>query len=142
METPDSEHTRPDGATDTAVEAAGKMSEALEKLERARGHLYGFHQLVGEADLALDEVLDGLRECGEHEVAERLETELLGRNVIPGRWTFQIVEAFDDTYWEVFRAHERAVRDALVGGRRHVYESEMKERRRTHGRSGHEARPD
>jgi hypothetical protein len=142
METPDSEHTRPDGATDTAVEAAGKMSEALEKLERARGHLYGFHQLVGEADLALDEVLDGLRECGEHEVAERLETELLGRNVIPGRWTFQIVEAFDDTYWEVFRAHERAVRDALVGGRRHVYESEMKERRRTHGREGHEARPD
>jgi hypothetical protein len=142
METPDSEHTRPDGATDTAVEAAGKMSEALEKLERARGHLYGFHQLVGEADLALDEVLDGLRECGEHEVAERLETELLGRNVLPGRWTFQIVEEFDDTYWEVFRAHERAVRDALVGGRRHVYESEMKERRRTHGREGHEARPD
>jgi hypothetical protein len=142
METPDSEHTRPDGATDIAVEAAGKMSEALEKLERARGHLYGFHQLVGEADLALDEVLDGLRECGEHEVAERLETELLGRNVLPGRWTFQIVEEFDDTYWEVFRAHERAVRDALVGGRRHVYESEMKERRRTHGREGHEARPD
>jgi DNA-binding FrmR family transcriptional regulator len=142
METPDSEHTRPDGATDTAVEAAGKMSEALEKLERARGHLYGFHQLVGEADLALDEVLDGLRACGEDEVADRLETELLGRNVIPGRWTFQIVEAFDDTYWEVFRAHERAVRDALVGGRRHVYESEMKERRRTHGHEGHEARPD
>ena len=142
METPDSEHTRPDGATDTAVEAAGKMSEALEKLERARGHLYGFHQLVGEADLALDEVLDGLRACGEDEVAERLESELLGRNVIPGRWTFQIAEEFDDTYWEVFRAHERAVRDALVGGRRHVYESEMKERRRTHGREGHEARPD
>ena len=141
METPDSEHTRPEGASDAAVEAAGKMSEALEKLERARGHLYGFHQLIGEADLALDEVLDGLRACGEDEVADRLETELLGRNVIPGHWTFQIVEAFDDTYWEVFRAHERAVRDALVGGRRHVYESEMKERRRTHGLSGHEARP-
>jgi len=142
METPDDEHTRPEGAGDTAVEAAGKMSEALEKLERARGHLYGFHQLIGEADLALDEVLDGLRECGEDEVAQRLETELLGRNVIPGRWTFQIVEEFDDTYWEVFRAHEKAVRDALVGGRRHVYESEMKERRRTPGHEGHEARPD
>jgi hypothetical protein len=142
MKTPDSEHTRPEGAGDTAVEAAGKMSEALEKLERARGHLYGFHQLIGEADLALDEVLDGLRECGEDAVAERLESELLGRNVIPGRWTFQIVEEFDDTYWEVFRAHEKAVRDALVGGRRHVYESEMKERRRTHGHEGHEARPD
>ena len=142
METPDTEHTRPEGATDAAVEAAGNMSEALEKVERARGHLYAFHQLIGEADLGLDEVLEGLRACGEDEVAERLESELLGRNVIPGRWTFQIVEEFDDTYWEVFRAHERAVREALVAGRRHVYESEMKERRRTHGRSGHEARPD
>ena len=142
METPDTEHTRPAGATDTAVEAAGNMSEALEKVERARGHLYAFHQLIGEADLGLDEVLDGLRACGSDAVAERLETELLGRNVIPGHWTFQIVEEFDDTYWEVFRAHERAVRDALVGGRRHVYESEMKERRRTHGHEGHEARPD
>src|SRR3954470_19323188 len=141
METPDHEHTRPDGASDAAVYAAGKMSEALEKLERARGHLYGFHQLIGEADLALDEVLEGLRESGENDVADRLESELLGRNVIPGRWTFQIVEEFDDTYWEVFRAHERAVRDALVAGRRHVYESEMKERRRTHGHEGHEARP-
>ena len=142
METPDSEHTRPDGATDAAVEAAGNMSEALEKVERARGHLYAFHQLIGEADLGLDEVLEGLRESGEDGLADRLESDLLGRNVIPGRWTFQIVEEFDDTYWEVFRSHERAVRDALVAGRRHVYESEMKERRRTHGRSGHEARPD
>ena len=67
--------------------------------------------------------------------------DLLGRNVIPGRWTFQIVEEFDDGYWEVFRGHERAVREALTGGRRHVHEAGMKERRRTHGHPGHEARP-
>ena len=124
-----------------AVETAGKMSEALETVERARGHLYSFHQLIGEADFALDEVLERLRACGADDLAERLETELLGRNVSPGRWTFQIVEEFDDGYWEVFRGHERAVREALAGGRRHVYEAEMKERRRTHGRPGHEARP-
>ena len=82
---------------------AGKMSEALETLERARGHLYSFHQLIGEADRELDEVLEALRACGEEELAERLQTELLGRNVVPGRWTFQIVEEFDDGYWEVFR---------------------------------------
>ena len=140
-EEPDAGHLRPEGVSDEAVAAAGKMSEALESLERARGHLYSFHQLIGKADLELDEVLELLRACGEEELAERVRTDLLGRNVVPGRWTFQLVEEFDATYWEVFREHERAVREALVGGRRHVYESEMKERRRTHGRPGHESRP-
>ena len=135
------EHARPAGAGDDAVAAAGKMSEALETLERARGHLYAFHQLVGSADLQLDEVLEHLRACGADELAAALEHELLGRNVLPGRWTFQVVEEFDDDYMSVFRAHERAVRDALVAGRRHVQEAEMKERRRTHGAAGHEARP-
>ena len=137
----ENDHKRPDGAGDGAVAAAGKMSEALETLERARGHLYSFHQLVGETDLKLDEVLELLRENAANALADEIERDLLGRNVLAGRWTFQIMEEFDDGYWSVFRAHERAVRDALVGGRRHVYEAEMKERRRTHGHPGHSARP-
>ena len=115
---------------DNAVAAAGKMTEALETLERARGHLYSFHQLVGETDFKLDEVLELLRERGDDELADRLSRELVGRNVLPGRWTFQVIEEFDDGYWSVFREHERAFRDALVGGRRHVHEAELKQRRR------------
>jgi len=139
---PDDEHVRPAGASDEAIAAAGKMSEALETVERARGHLHSFHQLIGKADFELDEVLELLGECGAERLAERLRTDLVGRNVVPGCWTFQLIEEFDETYWAVFRAHEREVRDELAGGRRHVYESELKERRRTHGRPGHEARPD
>jgi hypothetical protein len=41
-------YRRPPGATDDAVLGAGKMPEALETLERARGHLYAFHQLLGD----------------------------------------------------------------------------------------------
>jgi hypothetical protein len=134
-------YERPAGATDDEVAAVGKLTEALETLERARGHLYSFHQLVGSSDLALDEVLELLRGSGHDDLAAELEADLVGRNVIAGRWTFQVVEEFDDGYHERFRAHERAVREALTGGRRHVYEAEMKERRRTHGRPGHEARP-
>jgi len=33
------------------------------------------------------------------------------------------------------------VRDELQQGARHVFEAEMKERRRTRGRTGHERRP-
>ncbi|MCW2995524.1 MAG: hypothetical protein JWQ18_3019 [Conexibacter sp.] len=138
MTTLDDAHARPDGASDAAVQTAGDMSEALEKVERARGHLYAFHQLIGEADLKLDEVFQGLGRLGREDLAGALREELLGRNVLPDRWTFRVVEEFDDGYWSVFRAHEQAVRAALTDGRRHVLEAEMKQRRRT---PGHDAAP-
>jgi hypothetical protein len=132
---------RPDGLADATVEAVGAVTEALECVERARGDLYSFHQLMGHADLLLGDACDKLREAGHTEVADRLEAEVVGRNVLYGRWTFQIVEEFDDNYWSVFREHERRVRDELQQGYRHVFEAEMKERRRTRGRRGHESRP-
>ena len=96
---------------------------------------------MGHADLLLGQACDKLRAAGHQAVADRLETEVVGRNVLYGRWTFQIVEEFDDNYWSVFREHERLVRDELQHGVRHVFEAEMKERRRTHGWRGHERRP-
>ena len=132
---------RPDGVDDDTVEAVGSLSEALEYVERARGHLYSFHQLMGHADLLLGETCDKLRSAGHGEVADTLATDMVGRNVLYGRWTFQVVEEFDDTYWAVLRDHERVVRDKLMAGQRHVFEAEMKERRRTSGRPGHEATP-
>lgn len=138
---PAPEHRRPPGVSDATIAAVGKLSEALETVERARGLLYSFHQLIGHAELQLSDAVDALRRAGHGELADRLQTELVGRNVAEGRWTFQLVEEFDDGYWSEFRALDRAVRRALVDGKRHLYEAEMKENRRTHGRRGHEARP-
>ncbi|OZF57737.1 hypothetical protein CH293_03010 [Rhodococcus sp. 14-2470-1b] len=140
-ESPDERYRRPDGVDDDTVAAVGKVSEALECVERARGHLYELHQLIGHGDLLLGDAVEALHRAGHPEHAQRLQQELLGRNVIAGRWTFQIVEDFDDNYWAIFRAEEKRVRDALQDGKAHVFESEMKERRRSHGRPGHDARP-
>jgi hypothetical protein len=137
----DAEHARPDGATDDDVTAAGRLTEALERMERARGALYTFHQLVGSADEQLDEVLDLLRRGGHDGLADGIERDLLGRNVIAGRWTFQLIEEFEDGYWASWRHWEKAARDELVAGRRHVYEAELKAARRTPGRVGHEPTP-
>jgi hypothetical protein len=115
---------RPAGASDAAVEAAGKVSEALETVEQARGHLYAFHQLTGRADLQLDAAETLLREEGHAELAEGISRELIGRNVLPGRWSFQIVEDYDDGYYRCFQEIERLVRNRLTGGHRHVYEAE------------------
>ncbi|PPF21389.1 hypothetical protein [Rathayibacter rathayi] len=139
---PDSAHLRPEGLDDATVAALGKLSEALETLEHARGLLYGFHRLTGAADLALGEAVDALRDAGHAGVAERIDDELVGRNVIEGRWSFQIVEDYDDSYYAAFREQERAARDELAGGVRHLFESEMKEDRRTGGRRHHESRPE
>ncbi|MFC8381810.1 hypothetical protein [Nocardia sp. NPDC057272] len=138
---PAERHRRPAGVNSSTVAAVGKLSEALETTERARGHLYSFHQLTGGADLALGEAVDMLRAAGHHQLAEKLAAELVGRNVLPDRWTFQIVEEYDEGYYAQFRQIEREIRDELVDGRTHVYEAEMKEARRSHGRPGHEAGP-
>nr|WP_091577126.1 hypothetical protein [Micromonospora sediminicola] len=138
----DSDHSRPGGVDDLTVQALGELSKALETVHRARGHLYALHQLVGGADLTLDRAVELLRQAGHDVMASRVERELLGRNVLPGRWTFQIVEEFDDGYYAAFQQIEREAREELAGGRRHIYEAESKERRRTHGMPGHEATPE
>jgi hypothetical protein len=138
---PTHQHTVPSGVDEATVAAVGKLTEALETTERARGHLYTFHQLTGTADLRLGDAVAGLREAGHQELADRLERDLVGRNVLPGRWTFQIMEDYDDTYWSVFRDFEKEVRDALTEGRRHLHEAGMKEDRRTQGHPHHTATP-
>ncbi|QCR44772.1 hypothetical protein C1N91_15745 [Curtobacterium sp. SGAir0471] len=138
---PDDAHVVPEGVSEATVEALGTLSAALEVLEHARGLLYGFHRLTGTADLNLGEAVEQLREAGHTELAERIDTELVGRNVIDGRWTFQIVEDYDDNYYALAKELEQTARDQLVGGKRHLYEASMKEDRRTAGRRRHEAKP-
>ena len=135
------EGRRPEGVDDATVEAVGALTEALETAERARGRLFDFHQLSGSADAKADRAAGLLREAGHTDLADELERDLIGRNVVPGRWTFQLVEEYDDGYHQAFRAWERRVRDELLGGARHVFEAEMKERNTTAGAPGQRLDP-
>jgi hypothetical protein len=136
----DDRYRRPDGVDDATVAAVGAVTEAIEWLERARGHLYDFHQLVGHVDELLSEAAEQLRAAERADHADIVEREAVGRNVIDGRWTFQLVDEFEDHYYLPLRAVERQLRDELLAGRRHVYEAEMKQRRHRPGRAG-EAHP-
>lgn len=138
---PDDAHTRPPGTSDTTVEALGKLSEALETVEQLRGSLYALHQNSGRADMQLQDAVELFRKAGHDELAEALDRDLVGRNVLAGRWTFQVVEEYDDGYYATFRELEGVVRTELMAGQRHVYEADMKSQRRSSGRSGHEASP-
>jgi hypothetical protein len=134
------DRSRPD-LDDTTVEGLGRLSEALETIEQARGQLYGFHQHSGKADRLVQEAVELLRQAGHSRLADDLDRDLVGRNVIADRWTFQIVEDFDDNYWSVFRAFDQRARTELSDGDRHVLEARMKQRERTAGHPAHEAGP-
>ena len=126
---------------DMTIEALGKASEALEYVERARGELYEFHQLMGHADFLFGDAVDLLRKAGLEPAAEWVDEEVVGHNVLDGRWTFQIVEEFDDGYYRMVRQAVRDLEEQHAGGQRHLLERRLKEERRTPGRPGHERLP-
>lgn len=114
----------------TAIDAVGKASEALEYVERARGHLYAFHQIIGRADFLFEQSALALAATGHHAEAASLWRNVVGRDVLEGRWTFQIVEGFDDDYYDAARKEVLQLEAALVHGRRHAHEEQLRERRR------------
>ena len=117
-------------ADPATVDAVGKATEALEYIERARGHLYAFHQLIGRADFLFEESACQLAQVGHLEEAASLWRNVVGRDVLEGRWTFQIVEGFDDDYYDAARSEVRALEHALVGNRRPAHEEALRDRRR------------
>ena len=121
---------RPVGDSET-VDAVGKATEALEYVERARGHLYAFHQLIGRADALFEESACRLAAEGHVAEAASLWSNVVGRDVLEGRWTFQIVEGFDDDYYGVARSEVGRLVQHLVDGRRHAHEEMMRYHRRT-----------
>jgi hypothetical protein len=112
--------------TDEVIAALGKLSEALEAAEHARGMLYGFHQLCGTVDQHVQDAVELFRKADQPELAAEIEQCLVGRDIIDGMWSFQLVEAYDEQYWEVFRDVEREARERCAVPTKHVYEAEMK----------------
>ena len=118
-------HPVPEGVDDATVAALGELSAAFEVIEEARGHLYAFHRRSGQADLELQQALDHLRKAGHAEPADEHLVDLVGRDVVPGLWTYQIVEAYDRTYYDVWKAAV-AKAERLGEGTPHLAESGMK----------------
>jgi hypothetical protein len=116
----------PDASTDL-VHAVGKLSEALESAEHARGLLYGFHQLCGKVDAEVQEAVARLRSAGLAELADEIDECLVGRDIVDGMWSFQLVESYDRQYWQVIRDVEREARSRAGFADEHAYEAEMKD---------------
>jgi hypothetical protein len=124
---------RPDGASDATVDAIGKLSSVLDIVEQARGELYAFHRLMGNTDRSVQDAVQMLRDAGHDDLADEIGEVLIGRDATGLGWSFQLVESFDDTYWQVFREADAYVRDQLGFTERHVWEAELRHREQQPG---------
>jgi hypothetical protein len=113
--------------TETELEAIHRVELGLEWLHRAHGALVAFHHKTGHAmdHLAVAEEL--FRESGHDDLADRLRDELLPRGVVPreegaGRWTYEVLEAFEADLYADARTFEVAAREAVTDGVRHTAE--------------------
>ena len=122
-------YKRPGDMSDDLVRAVGNLSEAFECVERVRGKLYDMHQLAGHADLLFGKVADELEEAGAKETATQVRQQVVGRNVVNGRWTFQLVDEFNDQYYKPIKKTVKQAEADLQSGKTHVFEAEMKEDR-------------
>ena len=95
----------------------------------------------GRGDIEFGVACDLLESAGLSDDAARLRQEIVGRNVLDGRWSFQIVDEFDDLYNSPARHEVRRLEQLHLNGRRHAYEASLKEQRRTHGHPAHTSRP-
>lgn len=112
------------------LETMATASEALEYVERARGHMYTLHHLLVRAELLFTEVSESLLAQGRAEEAEMLQREVIGRAVIGDRWSHEVVEEFDDGFHGPVADAVKGVQQRTVGGQRHAREAELKRRRR------------
>jgi hypothetical protein len=109
--------------TEPEVDAIHHVELAVEWLRRAHGDLVAFHHEVGHAMDHLADAEAGLRDAGRTDLADTLRDEYLPRGVLDdGRWSYDVLESYEDAFLEPLSDFESETRDRLVDGRRHVAE--------------------
>ncbi|WP_306053266.1 hypothetical protein [Natronococcus wangiae] len=126
--------TEPGAAlTDAELEALHEVELGLEWLQRAQGNLLEFHHATGHGMDHLYEAEALLDAAGHEGLADAIRTELLPHGVVDGdRWSYDVLESFQETMLTETVRFERRVRRELADGQRHVcercQEREWKER--------------
>lgn len=113
-------------------EAMDAVEVAAEWVERAFGSMLDAHHQMGRAHLLLLEAADAMEAVGRADHAERIR-QVAASDVMPGRWTYRMVDEFRAMLLEPVRAMEEGVRSDVTGGIRHVYEMDLRRRTIEHG---------
>lgn len=109
--------------TESELEALHEVELGLEWLQRAQGCLVEFHHATGHGMDHLYRAEALLEESGRDALASALRNELLPRGVVDGdRWSYDVLEDFQEELLTDTVDFERRVRRDLADGTRHVAE--------------------
>ncbi len=109
--------------TESELAALHEVELALEWLQRAQGCLIEFHHATGHGMDHLAEAEELLTASGHDDLAAAIRRELLPHGVVDeDRWSYDVLENFQETLLAEATALETRVRGDLAGGERHVRE--------------------
>lgn len=112
----------PPDLDDFEVNALHSVELGLEWLRRAHGNLIEFHHATGHAMDHLDDAEPVLRACGYDDLADRLRADLLPSGAVDDRWTYDLLETFEEGLLDDVQAFERQAREDIADGDSHVAE--------------------
>jgi len=128
--------------TEEEREALHSVELGLEWLRRAHGDLVGVHHKTGHAMDHFARAEGQLREAGYGELADALRCEHLPRGAVDDRWTYDLLETFEEGLLADIVGFEERAREAVADGRRHVAERHQELEWRERAREGRELRGD
>jgi len=109
--------------SETELEALHEVELGLEWTQRAQGCLLEFHHATGHGMDHLYRAEERLRAAGHDDLADVIRDDLLPHGVVDeDRWSYDILEHFQESLLAETRALERQVRRELADGKRHVRE--------------------
>lgn len=118
--------SHPDLSQET-VDALHELQLARENIYRAYGTLLSFHHRIGRAMNRYNNAIEQLEEAGHADLAEQELMEPVSLGVIDDRWTWSLVEEFQDGFLDATLTAEARVRDELANGDRHIYEQHLEQ---------------
>lgn len=119
---------------DPRIDALHRVELGLEWFHRAHGHLVAFHHNTGHAMDHFAAAEELLRDAGAADLADEIRDEFLPCGVLGDRWSYDVLEEFQEGLLADADAFERRARDELADGHRHV--AERRQEREWKGRAG------
>jgi len=109
--------------SEAELEALHEVELGLEWAQRAQGCLLEFHHATGHGMDHLCRAEEQFREAGHDDLADTIRDDLLPHGVVDeDRWSYDVLEHFQESLLAETRALERQVRRELADGKRHVRE--------------------